>query len=123
MIEGLSHLLYLAEAVRRGRPVSALELETQAEVDKLAVCLFHRRHQAARRYDALVDRLYYRFRLAADLSPELGLRYVDANRLALAFARSLGDDVRAGRWDRLRSRLQRFWGGTLRDKRGLTCAA
>ena len=122
-IEGLSHLLYLAEAVRRGRPVSPLELETQAEVDKLAVCLFHRRHRAAAGFDALVERLFYRFTLARDLSPELRARYVTANRLALAFAQRLEEDVRAGRWGRLRSRLKRFWGSTLMAKRGLVRAA
>ncbi len=121
-VEGLSHLLYLAEAVRRGRPVSPLELETQAEVDKLALCLFHRRDRAAAGFDALIERLFYRFALARDLSPELRARYETANRLALAFARGLERDVRAGRWHRLRSRLKRFWGGTLMAKRGLVQA-
>jgi len=123
VIEGLSHLLYLAEAVRRGRPISPLELETQAEVDKLAVCLFHRRHQAAGRYEELVERLYYRFTLAADLSPGLRSRYHAANRLALAFAHRLQRDVQAGRWASLRDQLKRFWGGTLIAKRGLVHAA
>ena len=122
-VEGLSHLLYLAEAVRRGRPVSALELETQAEVDKLAVCLFHRRERAAAGFDALVERLFYRFTLARDLSPELRARYETANRLALAFAQRLRRDVRAGRWSALRGRLKHFWGSTLSAKRGLVQAA
>ncbi|MCB9567855.1 MAG: hypothetical protein H6710_11715 [Myxococcales bacterium] len=119
VIEGLSHLLYIAEAARRERPVSPLELETQAEVDKLALCLFDRRGHAPARYDALVDRLFYRFTLADDLTPELRDRYETANRLALAFARRLDRDVREGRWSRLRRTLQAFWGGTFEAKLGL----
>lgn len=116
VIEGLSHLLYIAEAARRERPVSPLELETQAEVDKLALCLFDHRSRAPERYDALVDRLFFRFTLARDLSPELRDRYETANRFALAFARRLDRDVREGRWSRLRRTLQDFWGGTLAAK-------
>lgn len=119
VIEGLSHLLYIAEAARRDRPISALELETQAEVDKLALCLFDRRHQAAARYEHLVDRLYYRFTLACDLSPALQNRYRTANRLALGFAQKLGRNIKAGRWNLLRRQLRRFWGSTLRVKRSL----
>ncbi|MCA9635697.1 MAG: hypothetical protein KC420_06660 [Myxococcales bacterium] len=119
VIEGLSHLLYLAEAARRERRISGLELETQAEVDKLALCLFDRRGHAPARYDALVDRLFYRFTLADDLTPELRDRYETANRLALAFARRLDRDVREGRWSRLRRTLQVFWGGTFEAKLGL----
>ena len=123
VIEGLSHLLYIAEAARRERPVSPLELEAQAEVDKLALCLFDRRPAAASHYDALVDRLFYRFTLARDLSPALQGRYEAANRLALGFAKRLDRDVREGRWDGLRRRLQRFWGATLGAKRGLAQAS
>ena len=57
VVEGLSHLLYLVEAVRRERPVSNLELETQAEVDKLALCLLGRWPAQPEAYARLVDRL------------------------------------------------------------------
>src|SRR6516164_7769408 len=33
-VEGVSHFVYVVWRARRGRPVSALELELQAEVDK-----------------------------------------------------------------------------------------
>lgn len=117
VIEGLSHLLYLAEAARRARRVSGLELETQAEVDKLALCLFHRHGEGAHRaYEGLVERVFHRFTLASDLSGELRERYEAANRLGLAFVRRLDRAVREGRWTGVRRMLQRFWIGDLGDK-------
>jgi hypothetical protein len=117
VLEGLSHLVYLAEAARRERPVSGLELETQAEVDKLAICLLHRWPQARRcaEFDALVDRLYYRFELVP-AQQELRERYDTANRLALGFSRRLRPIVEAGRLDALRRLLQRFWRGSMNEK-------
>jgi hypothetical protein len=117
VLEGLSHLVYIAEAARRERPVSGLELETQAEVDKLAMCLLHRWTDARVQFERLVDRLYYRFELVA--SAELHERYQTANRLALAFSRRLRGAVEAGRQDELRRLLQRFWGASMTDKLAL----
>jgi hypothetical protein len=117
VLEGLSHLLYVAEAARQNRPVSGLELETQAEVDKLAVCVLHRWRTDELDFDALVDRLYYRFELVAD--PDLRSRYDTANRLALAFSRQLRPHVRARRLSGLRSALREFWAATMPRKRAL----
>ncbi|MEZ4449229.1 MAG: hypothetical protein R3B09_07090 [Nannocystaceae bacterium] len=116
VIEGLSHLLYLAEAARRERRISGLELETQAEVDKLALCLLHRHGRAHQEFAGLCERLFHRFTLASDLSPELRERYEAANRLALAFARRMEGAVREGRWSWVRRALQRFWIGDLGEK-------
>jgi hypothetical protein len=117
VLEGLSHLVYVAEAARRERPISGLELETQAEVDKLAICLLHRWSDARAQFDPLVDRLYYRFELVA--SAELHERYQTANRLALAFSRRLRSAVDSGRQGELRRELQRFWGASMSDKLAL----
>ncbi len=117
VLEGLSHVVYLAEAARRERPVSGLELETQAEVDKLAMCLLFRWPDARAQFERLVDRLYYRFELVA--SAELHERYQLANRLALAFSRRLKGAVEDGRLDELRRLLQRFWGASMTDKLAL----
>jgi hypothetical protein len=118
VLEGLSHLCYVAEAARCERPVSGLELETQAEVDKLALCLLHRWPRARDDFGRLVDRLYYRF----DLMPahdDLRERYQTANRLALGFSRRLFPHVDAGRLGGLRSTLRRFWGSTMPQKRAM----
>ena len=117
IIEGLSHLLYLAESARRERPVSGLELETQAEVDKLAIHVLHRWPLESRRFRELVDRLYYRFSWVPDMPETLLQRYRTANRIALAFARSLERDVDERRLENLKRRLRTFWGGGMADKR------
>jgi len=126
VLEGLSHLVYLVEAARRDRPVSGLELETQAEVDKLAICLLHRwpaqrrsaKDDARERFEQLVDRLYYRFELIP-AEAELRERYDTANRLALGFSRRLRPAVEAGRLDELRRLLQQFWRASMSDKHAL----
>jgi len=111
IVEGLSHLLYLVEAVRRERPVSGLELETQAEVDKLALCVLHR-WPAARAYAGLVDRLFYQWHPVGPLRE----RYTNANRIALGFARCLSPLVRDGRLGPVRLALRRFWSAGMAEK-------
>lgn len=118
VLEGLSHLVYLVEAARRERPVSGLELETQAEVDKLAILLLHRWPHARAAYDGLVDRLYRRFELVHD-DAALRERYDTANRLALGFSRRLRPAIEAGRLDELRRVLQRFWLASMPEKHAL----
>jgi hypothetical protein len=121
VLEGLSHLCYVAEAARCERPVSGLELETQAEVDKLALCLLHRWPRASEDFGRLVDRLYYRFDLVPN-DEALRQRYQTANRLALGFSRRLRPHVEQGRLGKLRSTLRRFWGATMPQKRSLAGA-
>lgn len=113
IVEGLSHLLYLVEAARRERPVSGLELETQAEVDKLALCVLHR-WPARAAYPQLVDRLFCQWRLVA--RDHLRERYTLANRIALAFAGCLAPLVRDARLGRLRDALRRFWAADMAEK-------
>lgn len=117
VLEGLSHLVYVAEAARTERPISNLELETQAEVDKLAVVLLHRWSDARVQFERLVERLYYRFEFVSDGGQRD--RYETANRVALAFSRHLRGPVDDGRLDEVRRRLQRFWRGSMNEKLGL----
>ncbi len=116
VIEGLSHLLYVLEAARRARPVSGLELETQAEVDKLALCLLARWRSPASAFSGLVDRLFGQFTLLPGMSRELRERYETANRIALAFVRTLERHIQRGRWTRLRRALRDFWSAGMDDK-------
>ena len=116
IVEGLSHLLYLVESARCERPFSGLELEVQAEVDKLAVCLLHRWPPRPEQFDALVDRLYYRFSLAPHLGPTLRARYDKANRVALSFSRHLRRHVATQQLPDLRRALRAFWHGSMRQK-------
>ena len=88
--EGVSHFVYLAPRAARGRPVSLLELEVQAEVDKFALLLLALwRRDRRRRSRALRRRLYERVGLAEHLAAEERGRYREANRLGAGYARWL----------------------------------
>lgn len=121
VLEGLSHLMYVAEAARQERPISGLELETQAEVDKLAFCVLHRWPPSRTEFEQLVDRLYYRFDLEP-LDDDLRERYETANRLALAFSRRLQPHVMGGELVELRQTLRRFWHAPMGTKHALAAS-
>ena len=88
--EGISHFLYVATRAAAGRPVSLLELEVQAEVDKFALLLLHLWRRGLRRMSpALRGRLYERVRYHAHLGAEALHRYREANRLGGGYARWL----------------------------------
>lgn len=88
--EGVSHFVYLATRAEAGRPVSLLELEVQAEVDKFALLLLHLWRRGLRRHSAaLRRRLFEQVRFHAHLDPEELERYRLANRLAAGYARWL----------------------------------
>ncbi len=118
VLEGLSHLVYVAEAARCERPVSGLELETQAEVDKLAVVLLHRWPNSAASFEQLVERLYVRFELVPG-PHALQQRYLAANRIALRFTHALRESVRNQRLCELRATLRAFWSRDMDGKRAL----
>lgn len=92
-LEGASHLLYMVWSAMRGRAVSLLELETQAEVDKFAALLVLAGARGPVEPDALLSRLFERVRFAEGLDPERLERYRSANRFAARFCRRL-----ANRW-------------------------
>jgi hypothetical protein len=88
--EGVSHFVYLATRAQAGRPVSLLELEVQAEVDKFALLVLHLWRRGLRRMSpALRRRLFERVSYHAHLGPEELERYRLANRLGGGYARWL----------------------------------
>jgi hypothetical protein len=88
--EGVSHFVYLATRAAAGRPVSLLELEVQAEVDKFALLVLHLWRRGLRRLSpALRRRLFERVSYHAHLAPEELERYRVANRLGGGYARWL----------------------------------
>jgi hypothetical protein len=88
--EGVSHFVYLSTRAGAGRPVSLLELEVQAEVDKFALLLLHLWRRGLRRASAaLRARLFGRVRYHAHLGDEELARYREANRLGGGYARWL----------------------------------
>lgn len=112
-LEGVSHFHYLMWSLARGRSVSLLELELQADVDKYAsaLTLLTRQHDGAFPA-ALHTRLFHRVGYLPQLSQESRRRYEDANRHAARFCRSLEERFlrrRRSRPEAWVSELRRFF--------------
>lgn len=89
-LEGVSHFVYSTWRLQRDAPVSLLELETQAEVDKYAATVFLLADQQGGAYPAYVHpRLFDRVHFDVRLDPEEFDRYRTAHRFAAAYCRSL----------------------------------
>jgi hypothetical protein len=89
-LEGVSHFVYSTWRLDRDAPVSLLELETQAEVDKYAATIFLVAHQQGGTYPAQVHaRLFDRVSFDARLEPEQYDRYRTAHRCAAQYCRGL----------------------------------
>lgn len=119
VVEGVSHFVLVAERIRVGRPTSQLELELQAEVDKLVLiqhCLGALPQHASVN---LHHKLYGQVRFLHPAGSELGDRYRLANRLAARFTRRLG---RLNTQER-RALLRRFYQMDLTEKIRLAEAA
>ncbi len=89
-LEGVSHFVYSTWRLHRDLPVSLLELETQAEVDKYAVTVFLLADQQGGDYPAQVHaRLFDRVSFDARLEPDQYHRYRTAHRCAAHYCRRL----------------------------------
>lgn len=109
-LEGVSHFHYLLWNLDRGREVSLLELELQAEVDKYASALTLLMRQQPGRFPhrlhaALFDRVSY----LPQLEAAARRRYEEANRYAARYCRDLDEKYLRPR----RSRPE-AWVGELR---------
>jgi hypothetical protein len=90
-LEGVSHFVYSTWRLACDLPVSLLELETQAEVDKYAVTVFLLAHQqCSQSYPAHVHaRLFDRVSFDARLEADQIERYRTAHRCAAYYCRRL----------------------------------
>jgi hypothetical protein len=89
-LEGVSHFVYSTWRLDRDLPVSLLELETQAEVDKYAVTVFLLADQQGGGYPVQVHaRLFDRVSFDARLEPDQYHRYRTAHRSAAHYCRRL----------------------------------
>jgi hypothetical protein len=119
--EAVSHFLCVIHCAREKRPVRALELELQAEVDKYVVCLLLVESQGGRAA-GLADRLQARLQLADDLlSAERAderARYTAAAEWADAYARALDRQfVRRQRLVELLCEVRKFYRLNFQAKR------
>jgi hypothetical protein len=89
-LEGVSHFVYAMWRLHGDAPVSLLELETQAEVDKYAATIFLIADQQGGTYPAQVhSRLFDRVSFDERLEPEQYHRYWTAHRCAAQYCRRL----------------------------------
>jgi hypothetical protein len=110
-LEGVSHFHYLVWSLARGRNVSLLELELQAEVDKYASAVaLMTRQQAGRFPGALHARLFHAVSFLPELDEVSRHRYQEANRHAARFCRSLEE-----RFLRVRRQRPELWLAELRQ--------
>jgi hypothetical protein len=109
-LEGVSHFHYLTWRASRELPVSLLELELQAEVDKYVAAVWLLTSQRDGELPAtLHERLFHHVSYARGLDDESQRRYRTANRHAARFCRRLEE-----RFLRARQARPEAWLGEMR---------
>jgi hypothetical protein len=112
-LEGVSHFHYLLWSLHRGRAVSLLELELQAEVDKYASALTLLTRQRDGAFPRTLHAVMFeRVRFVPQLQTSVQRRYEEANRHAARYCRDLDDRFLRGRRSRPEawvSELRRFF--------------
>jgi len=115
VVEELSHFNRYCDHAMRNRPLSALELELQAEVDKFAFalqCLDERNENHLR--EQIFSVMFDECKLGDWVTDEEIHRYQKAHDVARAFCRSVLDQSKAGPGERLL--FQEFFASTYEDR-------
>lgn len=122
-VEGVSHFIYAIWCARAERPVTQLELELQAEVDKYVTCLLQT-ELAPTQSRALRHRLFADALYEPDLDGEERERYQVANDNAHRYASWLEDTfVARRRIPEMLAELRRFYRQGLAAKLALIARA
>jgi hypothetical protein len=112
-LEGVSHFLYLAWNAGHDKPVSLLELEMQAEVDKYVGSYWLLRQQFPDRFPAELMRLLFeKTRVDPRLAAGRENLYREASRYAEKFCRRLERSLRSARGrsqSQVLAELRRFY--------------
>ena len=112
-LEGVSHFVYLAFNAGHDRPVSLLELEMQAEVDKYVASYWLMRAQLPNRFPAELRRiLFERTRIDPRLAGAREDLYRQASRYAERFCRRIERSLERARGRseaEILSELRRFY--------------
>ena len=115
-VEGVSHFIYAIWCARALRPVTQLELELQAEVDKYVTCLLAT-EPGANQSEALRQRLFVEPSYEPDLDGDERDRYRAANDNAHRYAAWLESTfVATRRIPEMLGELRRFYRGGLAAK-------
>jgi hypothetical protein len=122
-IEGVSHFIYAIRCARAERPVTQLELELQAEVDKYVTCVLVA-DAAPVVSSAIRRRLFVDFAFAPDLDGDEVARYRAANDNAHRYATWLEATFLAPRRiPEMLAELRTFYRRGLADKLATIAAA
>jgi hypothetical protein len=122
-IEGVSHFIYAIQCARADRPVTQLELELQAEVDKYVTCLLQTETHAGAS-EALRQRLFGECAYEDDLDGDERERYRVANDNAHRYAAWLEETfVARRRIPEMLCELRRFYRQGLAGKLGTIARA
>ena len=117
IIEGVSHFVMLTQRASANEPVSQLELELQAEIDKYVVLGSSLPGLSEQTSESLRDRLYERVTFEHAVGSERGDRYRLANRMAARYTRSLERRyLRHARFVEMQGELRKFFHATREDK-------
>ena len=112
-LEGVSHFLYLAWNAGHDKPVSLLELEMQAEIDKYVASYWLMRRQFPDRFPGeLLRLLFEKTRIDPRLARGREGMYRQASRYAEKFCRRLEQSLRGARGDsegEVLAELRRFY--------------
>jgi hypothetical protein len=112
-LEGVSHFLYLAWNAGHDKPVSLLELEMQAEIDKYVASYWLLRRQFPDRFPGeLLRLLFEKTRIDPRLARGREAMYREASRYAEKFCRRLEQSLRGARGDsegEVLAELRRFY--------------
>jgi hypothetical protein len=110
VLEGVSHFLYVAWNAGHDKPVSLLELEMQAEVDKYVASYWLMRRQYPRHFPAELRRvLFGRTHIDARLTAGPRELYREASRYAERFCRRLERDLGSAAESAVLAELRRFY--------------
>lgn len=118
VLEGVSHFLYVAWNAGHDKPVSLLELEMQAEVDKYVASYWLMRRQYPRHFPAELRRaLFERTHIDARLGSGARELYREASHYAERFCRRLEHDLGSAAERTVLTELRRFYRLTHARKR------
>jgi hypothetical protein len=111
VLEGVSHFVYLAWNARHDRPVSLLELELQAEVDKYVASYWLLRRQFPAHFPAELHRvLFARTRVDPRIGAARAALYREASRYAGKFCGRLERTLARSRTEsEVLAQLRRFY--------------
>lgn len=111
LIEGVSHFVYYLWKAHQGHPITQLEMELQAEIDKFLMLLFYLRADGDPALpQKLFDALFDRFTLLESLSEEKKARYLTASRLAMQYCHRLqAQFFRRREFEDLIGEIRRFY--------------